>query len=34
MYALYATSLGKPSTSRAFFDWFEYEGNDEVYRSK
>jgi alpha-N-arabinofuranosidase len=34
MYALYATSLGKPSTSAAYFDWFEYAGNDEVYRSK
>ena len=32
MYALYATSLGAPSTSSAYFDWFEYEGNDEVYR--
>lgn len=34
MYALYATSLGRPSTSTAYFDWFEYVGNDEVYRSK
>ncbi len=34
MYAMYATSLGKPSTGMAYFDWFEYAGNDEVYRSK
>lgn len=31
MYALYATSLGAPSTSTAYFDWFEYAGNDDVY---
>lgn len=34
MYALYATSLGTKSTSKAYFDWFEYAGNDEVYRSR
>ena len=28
MYALYATSCGVPDTGRAFFDWFEYAGND------
>jgi xylan 1,4-beta-xylosidase len=32
MYALYTTSLGKPSGNTAFFDWFEAVGNDEVYR--
>jgi alpha-N-arabinofuranosidase len=32
MYALYATSLGKPSGNTAYFDWFESAGNDEVYR--
>jgi alpha-N-arabinofuranosidase len=32
MYAMYATSLGKPSTSVSYFDWFEYQGNDEVYK--
>jgi xylan 1,4-beta-xylosidase len=32
MYALYATSLGKPSGNTAYFDWFESVGNDEVYR--
>ncbi len=32
MYALYATSLGKPSTTVSAFDWFEYQGNDDVYK--
>ena len=32
MYALYATSLGSPGAHTAFFDWFEYRGDDEVYR--
>lgn len=32
MYALYATSLGQPTTNTAYFDWFEYRGNDEVYK--
>jgi alpha-N-arabinofuranosidase len=32
VYALYATSLGKPSDNTAIFDWFEYAGDDEVYR--
>jgi xylan 1,4-beta-xylosidase len=27
MYALYSTSLGKPSESNAYFDWFTYQGN-------
>jgi xylan 1,4-beta-xylosidase len=31
IYAMYATSLGKPSTSVSYFDWFEYQGKDEVY---
>lgn len=31
MYALYATSQGKPSNSKAYFDWFTYKGNDEIY---
>jgi alpha-N-arabinofuranosidase len=29
---LYATSLGAKSNNTAYFDWFEYKGNDEVYR--
>jgi xylan 1,4-beta-xylosidase len=32
MYALYATSLGAQGANTAFFDWFEYAGDDEVYR--
>jgi xylan 1,4-beta-xylosidase len=32
LYAMYATSLGKPSERKAHFDWFEAKGNDEVYR--
>ena len=32
MYGMYATSLGKPSESMAAFDWFEYVGDDDVYR--
>jgi alpha-N-arabinofuranosidase len=31
MYALYATSLGEENRNVAYFDWFEYTGNDEVY---
>jgi xylan 1,4-beta-xylosidase len=34
MYALYATSLGEATTTRAYFDWFEYTGNDEVYEGE
>jgi xylan 1,4-beta-xylosidase len=30
-YALYATSLGKPSNNEAYFDWFQYIGEDEIY---
>jgi xylan 1,4-beta-xylosidase len=32
LYSLYATSLGKPCTNTAYFDWFEAKGNDETYR--
>ena len=32
MYALYATSLGKPGLNSAFFDWFKYKGMNEAYR--
>lgn len=34
VYGMYATSLGEPSTSSAYFDWFEYNGNDKVYGMK
>jgi alpha-N-arabinofuranosidase len=32
MYALYATSIGKPCNNDVFFDWFQYYGDDEVYK--
>jgi hypothetical protein len=31
MIAMYATSLGAPSESKAYYNWFEYTGNDEMY---
>ncbi|HWJ90262.1 MAG TPA: glycoside hydrolase family 43 protein [Flavisolibacter sp.] len=31
IFGVYATSLGKPSINKAHFDWFEYEGMDEVW---
>ena len=31
MYALYATSLGTESNTKAFFDWFECKGNDIIF---
>jgi xylan 1,4-beta-xylosidase len=32
VYALYATSSGLPSGGTAFINWFEYSGNDDVYK--
>ena len=32
VYALYATSLEKPSNNKAQFNWFEYMSNDEIYK--
>ncbi|MGB8194782.1 MAG: glycoside hydrolase family 43 protein [Chitinophagaceae bacterium] len=32
VYALYATSLGKPATTKAYYDWFEYKGTDDVFK--
>lgn len=32
MFGLYATSEGKPSSNIASFDWFEYSGNDGVFK--
>ena len=29
MYALYATSLGKPSDNTSYFNWFKYKGTNE-----
>ncbi len=32
LYAMYATSLGQMSINKANYDWFEYQGNDDVYK--
>jgi alpha-N-arabinofuranosidase len=32
VFGLYVTSLGEPSSTKAHYDWFEYKGNDEVFR--
>jgi alpha-N-arabinofuranosidase len=32
LYGLYASSLGKSATTTAWYDWFEYRGDDQVYR--
>lgn len=32
LFGLYATSTGKQSGATAFFDWFAYTGNDDVYK--
>jgi alpha-N-arabinofuranosidase len=32
VFGMYTTSLGKPSTSKAYFNWIEYKGNDDVYK--
>ena len=32
LYALYATSLGRPSENVAYYNWFEYQGDDDVYK--
>lgn len=33
VFGLYATSNNLPSTAKAYFDWFQYKGNDEVFRN-
>lgn len=33
VYGMYATSLGKKSNNIAYYDWFEYNGNDDVYNT-
>jgi alpha-N-arabinofuranosidase len=33
MYALYASSYGTASAAKAYFNWFEYKGNDEIYKN-
>ena len=32
LFALYATSNGKPTNVSAIYDWFEYKGFDDVYK--
>jgi alpha-N-arabinofuranosidase len=32
VFGMYATSSGKPSSTKANYDWFEYEGNDDVFK--
>lgn len=32
VFGLYATSLGKPAATQAQFDWFQYRGDDPVFR--
>lgn len=32
VFGMYATSLGKPTNSNAYYDWFEYNGNDDMYK--
>jgi xylan 1,4-beta-xylosidase len=32
VFGLYATSLGKASSTKAHYDWFEYKGNDAAFR--
>ena len=34
VFGMYATSLGKASDSRVYFDWFEYRGDDDVFKVK
>lgn len=34
LYALYATSNGKPGGNTARFDWFEVKNDDEVYKKR
>ncbi|MGD8779404.1 MAG: glycoside hydrolase family 43 protein [Ignavibacteria bacterium] len=33
VFAMYATSLGEESSSKAYFDWFKYTGDDEIYKN-
>jgi len=34
MFGMYATSLGKPSSSSVTYSLFEYKGNDDIYKKK
>jgi xylan 1,4-beta-xylosidase len=33
LFAMYATSNGAATTNKAMYDWFEYKGDDDVYKS-
>lgn len=33
VFALYATSQGKESSNKAYFNWFEYKGDDDIYKT-
>ena len=33
VYAMYATSLGDTSDNVVSFDWFEYQGDDDIYKN-
>jgi xylan 1,4-beta-xylosidase len=33
-YSMYATSNGVASSSKALYDWFEYQSDDDVYKKK
>ena len=32
--AMYASSNGESSNNKAYYNWFEYTGKDEVYEKK
>ncbi|HVF95666.1 MAG TPA: glycoside hydrolase family 43 protein, partial [Flavisolibacter sp.] len=32
VFGLYATSMGKQSTAKAHYDWFEYKGDDAIFK--
>ena len=34
VFAMYATSFKKESNAKAYFNWFDYKGNDPVFREK
>jgi len=34
MFGMYVTSLGKPSSTSAQYNLFEYKGNDDIYKTK
>ena len=33
LYAMYASSHGKPSNATVDYDWFEYSGNDSTFNN-